>query len=158
MSNQKNRNRGQNRFPREMQKKDSSRKKKNKAAISGFSTLNQVAGVPYIREHHSNISVLPVKSVNEPNLICPRCNKKIDTIASALTSPSGDYIHFDCALEEIKSEEKPRDGQVVSYIGSGNFGLCEKDESGKWAILKTIQYESSDKNKQIKEYVEGLKS
>ena len=52
----------------------------------------------------------------------------------------------------------PKENQVVSYIGSGNFGLCEKNQDGKWVILKTINYESSEKNKEMKAYIEGLKS
>ena len=142
---------------KQIQKKESSRKK-NKSAISGFATLTQVAGIPTYREHHSSIPILPVKTVKEPGIICSICGEKIDTIATAVTNPKGEYVHFDCALAEIKEHERPNDNQTISYIGCGNFGLCEKNSEGKWTILKTISYESSEKNKAIKAYVEGLKS
>ena len=156
MANSKSKNRGNYRNYRESSKRDCSKKKKQKQAISGFSTLNQVAGVPLIREHHSNIPILPTKSVAEPGLVCKICNEKIQTIASAISVDDG-YVHFDCALEQVKAEEKPNENQTVSYIGSGKFGVCEKDENGKWTIVKTIQYESAEKNKAMKEFVEGLK-
>lgn len=156
MANSRNKNRGNYRNYRESGKKDCGKKKKQKQAISGFSTLNQVAGVPLVREHHSNIPILPTKCVSEPGLVCKICNEKIDTIASALSVDDG-YVHFDCALQQIREDEKPNDHQTVSYIGSGKFGVCEKDENGKWTIVKTIQYESAEKNKAMKEFVEGLK-
>lgn len=132
-------------------------KKVAKQPISGFSTINQVAGVPKPTEHHSNIPVAAPKSVREPRLKCQICSKEIQQIASAMTTPDGGYAHFDCVLNEIKSNEKLADNQVVSYIGSGNFGVCEKDEEGKYHIVKTINYENPEKVKAIKEYVESLK-
>lgn len=156
MANSKSRNKGSYRNFREAAKKEAGRKKKQKQTISGFSTLNQVSGVPLVREHHSNIPVPPPRNVAEPGVICTICNQRIESIASALSTDSG-YVHFDCALDSIKAEERPTENQTVSYIGSGRFGVCEKDENGKWIIVKTIQYESPEKNKAMKEYVEGLK-
>lgn len=155
MKDQKSKSKGA-KNPGQTQKKSNAKKKKD--AISGFSTLSQVAGVPCTREYHSDIPIFPVKTVNEPGLICPICGKRIDNIASSIIDPNGDFVHFDCALDEIKKSEVIEDGQVLSYIGSGNFGICQKDENGKWMILKTINYESPEKNKEMKAYVEGLKS
>lgn len=160
MSNQKYKNKGQ-KANASSQKKSTSRKKSQNASknqIAGFSTLNQVAGVPYIREYHSSIPLMPTKSVKEPGVICPICNQAIDTIASAISKSNGEYVHFDCALNEIKEAEKPTDKQVVSYIGSGNFGICEKDENGQWIIVKKINYESKENYNSFKEYIEGLKN
>lgn len=132
-------------------------KKAPKAPISGFSTLNQVAGVPKPREHHSSIPVASPKSVREPKVVCEICNETIAQISTALTTPNGGYAHFDCVLAQIKAAETLLENQVVSYIGSGNFGVCEKDENGSYHIVKTINYENPEKTRALKDYVESLK-
>ena len=145
---------GKNSFTKSEEK---SPRRASKAPISGFSTLNQVAGVPKPREHHSSIPVSDPKRVNEPLICCAICGEKIDLIASAMTNPDGGYVHFDCALNRIKEEESLSENQVVSYIGSGNFGVCERDANGSYHIVKTINYESQEKIKAMKEFVESLK-
>lgn len=157
MVSSKNRNKGSYKASHESKKESSNKKKKQKNVISGFSTLNQVAGVPLVSEHHSNIPILPVKSVQEPGSVCPMCGERIETIASAMLNENGEYVHFDCVLARLKEEENLKENQVLSYIGSGRFGVCEKNDEGKWIIVKTIQYETPEKNKAMKEYVEGLK-
>lgn len=141
--------------PQKIEEKKS--KKSPKTPISGFSTLNQVVGVSKPREHHSSIPVAAPKSVKEPKLKCEICGEEIESIACSMTAPQGGYAHFDCVLESIKAEEVLAENQVVSYIGSGNFGVCEKDENGSYHIIKTINYENADRTKAIKEFVESLK-
>lgn len=156
----RNRNTSKSKAPKASPAKVEEKKPKKapKAPISGFSTLNQVAGVPKPTEHHSSIPVAAPKSVREPKLKCEICGKEIAQIASAMSTPSGGYAHFDCVLEDIKKNEVLAENQVVSYIGSGNFGVCEKDENGSYHIVKTINYENAEKIKAMKEYVESLKA
>lgn len=132
-------------------------KKKVQSAITGFSTLNQVAGVPKPSEHHSSIPVDTPKRIREPQPVCSYCGKEIENIAEAFTASDGSYVHFDCVISRIKEVERPKEDETVSYIGSGNFALIGKDEEGRYKIIKTIPFETPDKTKAMKEYVESLK-
>ncbi len=153
----KNNNKG-NRNAQDNKKKNSSGKKRAKRqAVSGFSTLNQVAGVPKRREYHSDLPIDKVKKLEEPSgIICALCGKPIETIADSFTYNDG-YVHFDCALDKIKESEQLKDNQTISYIGSGSFGVCEKGDDGKYTIIKKIAFESSESLGKMQEYIEGLK-
>ena len=137
--------------------KQKDRKKKKKAGIIGFSTLNQVAGVPKPHEHHSSIPVEPIGMISEPHDKCVYCGKEIENIASAFMAPDGTYAHFDCVLERIRETEKPGEGESVSYIGGGCFGIIGRGEDGKPIIIRRIQYESPETVRSMKAYVASLR-
>ena len=137
--------------------KQKDRKKKKKAGINGFSTLNQVAGVPKPHEHHSSIPVEPIGMISEPHDKCVYCGKEIENIASAFMAPDGTYAHFDCVLECIRETEKPGEGESVSYIGGGSFGIIGRGEDGKPIIIRRIQYESPETVRSMKAYVASLR-
>ena len=140
-------------------KKPSPKKKKKKpCGISGFSTLNQVAGVPKPREHRSSIPVEHPGTIREPHPVCAYCNEEIENIASAFLLSDGNYAHFDCVLERIKEEANPKEGETVSYVGAGNFALIGKNEEGKPIILRKIPFENAESTKAMKEYVASLRS
>lgn len=130
---------------------------KDSGKLAGFSNLNQVAGVPKPYDYHSKLPVLPTTSVVEPNLVCALCGKTIETISSALCAPDGKYVHFDCVLEDMKAKNHLLENQSISYIGSGNFAIVEKDENGSYTIVSRIPYEDHDHFDQMKMYVESLK-
>lgn len=130
--------------------------RQGKQPISGFSTLSQVAGVPLKRTYHSNIDVPVPKYVSEPYPICPYCGEKIDVIADSF-NVNGEYVHFDCMLSSIKEKEILSENQTISYLGSGTFGVCQKDEDGKYTIVKRIEVENKDDSQKMKDYIEGLK-
>lgn len=132
-------------------------KKKKKDPISGFTSLNQVTGVSKPRQHHSSIPVPEPATIAEPLPTCAFCGERIENIASSFMSPDGGYIHFDCVLDSITQAEHLAEGQKVSYLGSGNFGIVGKDEEGKLAIIKRIPFESADSSKAMKAYIEGLR-
>ena len=132
-------------------------KKKVQSAITGFSTLNQVAGVPKPSEHHSSIPVDTPKRIREPQPVCSYCGKEIENIASAFMAPDGTYAHFDCVLERIRETEKPGEGESVSYIGGGCFGIIGRGEDGKPIIIRRIQYESPETVRSMKAYVASLR-
>ena len=102
--------------------------RQGKQPISGFSTLSQVAGVPLKR----------------------------DLIADSFFI-DGSYVHFDCVLSSLKEKEVLEEGQSISYLGSGSFGICQKNEDGSYSIVKRIEVENREANTQMKSYVEGLK-
>ena len=145
--------------PKKNKAPDTNKKaRQKKSSVSGFSTLNQVAGVPKKHQYHSDIPVPESKTVQEPDgLICPFCSLPIDSIASAIVNPEGVYSHFDCVLAAIKAEEKPAENQTVSYIGSGNFAICEKNEDEKYTIVKKIAYEDPEAHHKLIDFVEELK-
>ena len=137
--------------------KQKDKKKKKKAGISGFSTLNQVAGVPKPREHRSSIPVETPKTITEPHPVCAYCGEEIENIASAFMISDGSYAHFDCVLDRLKAEENPKEGEMISYIGSGNFALIGEDENGKPIILKKLPFENSENTKTMKDYIASLR-
>lgn len=137
--------------------REASRKKRKKDAISGFSTLNQVAGVSKPRVHHSSLSVDEPKIIREPLPQCAFCSAPIESIAESFMIDDGRYVHFDCAVKHIREMENIPDDKIVSYIGSGNFGIIEKGDDGKFTILKTIPFENSDRVRSMKAFVEGCK-
>ena len=130
--------------------------RQGKQPISGFSTLSQVAGVPLKRSYHSSLDVPLPKVVSEPHPICPYCGEKIDLIADSFFV-GGEYIHFDCMLSSIKEKEVLKENQCISYIGSGAFGVCQKNKEGNYTIIKRIEVENKDDSLKMKDYVEGLK-
>lgn len=147
---------------RTLQKGRPEKKKKQKnsepnPSLQGFQTLSQVSGVPVKSVYHSKLSVAPVKSVREPHSICPICSQKINLISEALTDPRGEYVHFDCVIKQLRERYRPRENQTISYVGRGNFALCEKNEEGKWSIVERIQYESGESVEKMRSYVESLK-
>ena len=132
-------------------------RRKKKEAISGFSTLNQVAGVSRPKPHHSSIPVEEPRRVGEPHVICQYCGTEIDGIASSLSTPEGGFAHFDCVLERLRESEHLQEGESLSYIGSGSFGVIGHDEENKPIILRRIAFESPERFRGMKDYVEGLK-
>lgn len=134
------------------------KKKKKNSGITGFSTLNQVAGVPKPREYRSSLPVETPGTIKEPHPVCSICGNTIMNIAAAFTAPDGSYVHFDCVLDQIKQSEHLGEGETVSYIGSGNFGIIGKDEDGKPVILRRIPYETGERVKAMREYVASLRS
>ena len=138
--------------------KQKDKKKKKNAGINGFSTLNQVAGVPKPRDYRSSIPVETPGVIHEPHPVCPMCGEIIENIASALSSPDGNYVHFDCVLKALNETERPGEDEKISYIGGGAFGVIGKDEEGKPYIVRRIPYETGDMLKAMKEYVSSLRS
>lgn len=107
---------------------------------------------------HSTLPIPPVKNVQEPCPVCPDCGQPITEIEEALTGPDGQYRHFDCVLKSLAEQEKPTETQKLSYVGSGNFAIFEKSETGSWVTVKTIPYESRERFDAMKKYVEGIKA
>lgn len=126
------------------------------APISGFSTLSQVSGAPIIRSYHSSIPVLNPKTVIEPYPVCTICSNKIETIADSFSYNDG-YAHFDCIINLLKEREVLKENETISYVGSGSFAICLKNEDGTYSIEKKIEIENKDTFLKSKNYVESLK-
>ena len=61
-------------------------------------------------------------------------------------------------LERIRESEHLQEGETVSYIGSGSFGVIGRDEAGKPVILRRVAFESPERFRGMKEYVEEQKA
>lgn len=119
--------------------------------------MNQVSGVPEPRKHHSALPVEEPKLIEEPGLSCELCGEKIENIASCLTTAIGGYAHFDCVLDHLRKLENLKEEEILSYTGSGNFGVFTKSAEGKYSLVRTINWETPERVKHMKEFVEGLK-
>ncbi len=153
----KNNSRRRDQRYRDKREKDSKKKNRDSDKYIGLNTIAQVVGAPKSHSFHSSIPVQPAKTVKEPLLVCPDCNERIQCIAEAISIANGEFVHFDCMIERIRKAENLKEGQSISYIGKGNFAIVEKDDEGKFHIVKTIPVEEEKAFNSVKEYVESLK-
>ncbi|MCX7948750.1 MAG: hypothetical protein N2509_01410 [Treponemataceae bacterium] len=87
-----------------------------------------------------------------PRFECPYCGKPIQDIMAALADrETGVPVHFDCVMERLRSMEFLSEGDVLSYIGGGRFGIVhypEPTNTTKFTIKKIIQWEDKDSRPQ----------
>lgn len=145
-----------NSFPKkEIKKKE--KKKCDESKLTGFSTLNQVSGVPKPHAYKSKIQVAQSKMIKEPLVKCSICGETIQNISQAMFAPDGSFVHFDCVLDNLKKNHNVHENQTISYIGRGTFALLEKGENGSWSIVERYVYENQESYEKMKAFVEGTK-
>ncbi len=139
-------------------KKDQNKDKRAVASSNqNFSTLNQVAGVPEKSKFHSTQKLVEPKHIVEPHTLCPLCGKPIECIAEAMVNENNEYVHFDCALNLVKEKTNLGSNQSISYIGSGNFAVVEKNEEGKYIIINRIPFEKSEQTNILRSFIDEVK-
>jgi hypothetical protein len=94
-----------------------------------------------------------------PSPNCAFCGKPITDIYSALSDKqSGEPVHFDCVAARISEYESLDEGDVISYIGGGRFGVVHFNNpeisgtsgiSGeihgkKFTIKKIVEWEETE--------------
>jgi len=83
-------------------------------------------------------------------LPCAICGKPLQNITSALSRPmDNEPIHFDCALESVGEELKPRQGiEKIIYLGGGSFAAVDLEAYRrlKLVIHRRIDWEKPDEN------------
>jgi len=83
-----------------------------------------------------------------PRVECPYCGKPVNDLSSALTDPaSGSPVHFDCALRKLSDRETLHEGETLTYIGGGRFGVIQfpnPQDTNHFVIKRTIQWEDKD--------------
>jgi hypothetical protein len=104
-------------------------------------------GVLYERLHWTapklNTDPIPVS-------VCACCGKPITDLHAALTDKkTGEPVHFDCAISELAKYETLGDGDTISYIGGGRFGLVHfnnsgRGETGTFTIKKIFEWEDKE--------------
>jgi hypothetical protein len=85
-----------------------------------------------------------------PVLECIRCGKTITDLHSALKDrKTGAAAHFDCVMAEVLEQETLEEGDTLSYIGGGRFGIVRFNRSGGkgtscFTIKKIVEWEDKD--------------
>ena len=98
------------------------------------------------------------------NKICSnvKCGQPITEIASAIADKnSGEPIHFDCALNEVKQAEPTGENEKIAYIGQGRFAVLSYEnirDQRHFTIKKIIEWESREQQSQWREELSGLYS
>ncbi|MDR0388732.1 MAG: hypothetical protein LBH73_01520 [Spirochaetaceae bacterium] len=94
-----------------------------------------------------------------PEPECPLCGKPIKDLAAALADKaSGTPAHFDCVLGLLGEREPLEEGDELSYIGGGRFGIIHYSaphDRRIFQIKKILQWEDqnvrSDWRRQVTE-------
>lgn len=114
-------------------------------------------GVPYERPRWTapklNSDPLPVP-------VCIHCGQPINDLHTAMTdSKSGKTVHFDCVMEEVSKREVLEEGDVLSYIGGGRFGIVRFASSGDrgkkraFTIKKILEWENKDERAEWRDVI-----
>lgn len=81
-------------------------------------------------------------------VFCAKCGQQIMDVAMAMADKkTGEPVHFDCVLDEIKSGEKLSENDRLTYIGQGKFAVLHFDnirDLRHFKIIKTIEWEPRD--------------
>ncbi|MDR1929490.1 MAG: hypothetical protein LBQ44_02565 [Treponema sp.] len=139
-------NRGRRRPGRHGQEKIDARRPKGDPWNASRGDTRRNAGIPREKSRW----VPPVYNTDPlPCPDCACCGKPIKDIHSAVTDKhSGEPIHFDCALAKVSETETLEQGDVISYIGGGRFGIvrfADPQNPGKnFTIKKILEWENTE--------------
>lgn len=79
---------------------------------------------------------------------CPYCGKPIKDLSAAISDRNtGEPVHFDCVLSRISEGEALEEGEVVSYIGGGRFGVvyfANPRDPRNFTIKKILEWEDKE--------------
>ncbi|ETZ18883.1 hypothetical protein BDCR2A_00856 [Borrelia duttonii CR2A] len=80
--------------------------------------------------------------------VCPICEKQIKDILSCMSMKFSDEdkpIHFDCAIDRLKSESQLLKNESLVYKGVGKFFVVDRSVRGNnlsFKIVKEIDFEN----------------
>ncbi|MCR5218150.1 hypothetical protein [Treponema sp.] len=101
--------------------------------------------IEQIRASEEAIKVF--KSQNQP--VCEKCGQVITDLSTAITNKAtGNPVHFDCVLKELQATETLEDGDRLTYIGQGRFGVVNFPnihDMKHFTIKKIIEWEDREK-------------
>ncbi|MCR5763151.1 MAG: hypothetical protein K6G00_07200 [Treponema sp.] len=105
-------------------------------------------------------AITAFKSSNRP--ICEHCGLPIADLATAVEDKkSGNPIHFDCAVKILAEEENLAEGDRITYIGQGRFGVlyfANPHDMKHFTIKKIIEWEDKDKKPEWRDQMADLYS
>jgi hypothetical protein len=99
---------------------------------------------------------VPVKKPEEPipEFTCSLCGEPIADIASAICERGTNKVfHFDCILAQLKQKETLEEGDSLTYIGGGRFGVVHHDSLKKFSIKKIIEWDQEEERVQWRKLV-----
>lgn len=101
------------------------------------------------RQRHNNHKGREIGIIypEKEELTCAICGEIIDRTAESLSMPdSGEPAHFDCVIKEFEKTEELSDGEVIAYLGSGNFGIIKKNRQAPagFEIHKKLDFENKE--------------
>lgn len=103
-----------------------------------------------------------IRELKEREVLCAKCQKKIEDLSSALADKvSGNPVHFDCVLDEIKQRERLAENQQITYIGQGRFAVVyfpNPKDTRNFSIVRIIEWEERDKKFDWREEISGMYS
>jgi hypothetical protein len=87
-------------------------------------------------------------SVPLPTASCAWCDKPIKDMSAAFAEPdSGKPVHFDCVLNRITEREALENGDVITYIGGGRFGIVHYNnppDTRDFKIKRIFEWENKE--------------
>lgn len=99
------------------------------------------------RDFYDRPKWTPAKKPDEPvpQIICSLCGQPITDIASAISDREGDEVfHFDCIAAKLKERETLGEGDSLTYIGGGRFGIVHHVSQKKFTIKKIIEWDQRE--------------
>ncbi len=106
--------------------------------------------------------IAAIQDVKARQVICPICGQPITDIASAIADKStGQPVHFDCVLNQVKQSEPTGENEKVAYIGQGRFAVLYYEnirDQRHFTIKKIIEWEDREKPAEWRGELSGLYS
>ncbi len=103
-----------------------------------------------------------IQEVKSRDIICPKCGQPITDIASAIADKTtGEPVHFDCVLNQVKQSEPTGENEKIAYIGQGRFAVLHYEnirDQRHFTIKKIIEWESREKESEWRDELSGLYS
>ena len=103
-----------------------------------------------------------IQNVKAREIICPKCGQPITDIASAIADKStGEPLHFDCVLNQVKEAEPTGENEKVAYIGQGRFAVLQYEnirDQRHFTIKKIIEWENREQQSEWRSELSGLYS
>jgi hypothetical protein len=99
------------------------------------------------RDFYDRPKWTPAKKPDEPvpQIICSLCGQPITDIASAISDRESDEVfHFDCIAAKLKERETLGEGDSLTYIGGGRFGIVHHVSQKKFTIKKIIEWDQRE--------------
>lgn len=85
---------------------------------------------------------------SENQCVCDKCGQVITDLSTALMDRTTQKpIHFDCVLKELNQQETLAEGDRLTYIGKGRFGIVNFPnihDMKHFTIKKIIEWENRE--------------
>ncbi len=103
-----------------------------------------------------------IQEIKSREVRCAKCGELITDLASSISDrTSGQPLHFDCVINQIKESEPTGENDKVAYIGQGRFAILHYEnmrDQRHFTIKKIIEWEDRDKPAQWRTELSSLYS